>query len=74
MKANGFGRTAKRTPVKGREISWTQAHEGRMRRFNLEVLLVALIALAFLHVGGFSKELNDVSGCSSSPVLGILTL
>ena len=24
--------------------------------------------VAFLHVGGFSKELNDVSGCSASPV------
>jgi hypothetical protein len=26
--------------------------------------------VAFLHVGGFSKELNDVSGCSASPVDG----
>jgi len=34
--------------VKAGEISWTQAYERRMRRFNLEVVLVALIALALL--------------------------
>jgi hypothetical protein len=54
MKANGFGGTAKRTPVKGREISWTQSYEGRMRRFNLEVVLAALIALALLITWLFS--------------------
>jgi hypothetical protein len=48
MKANGLASTAKRTPVKGREDSWTQAYEIRMRRFNLEVVLVALIAIALL--------------------------
>jgi len=36
---------ARRTPVKGAEISWAQAYERRMRRFNLEVILVALSAL-----------------------------
>jgi hypothetical protein len=54
MKANGFGGTAKRTPVKGREVSWTQSYEGRMRRFNLEVVLAALIALALLITWLFS--------------------
>jgi hypothetical protein len=54
MKANGLARTAKRTPVKGREISWTQVYEGRMLRFNLEVVLVALIALALLITWLFS--------------------
>ena len=29
----------------GGETSWTQAYEKRMRRFNLEVISAALIAL-----------------------------
>ena len=31
--------------MRGREINWAQAYERRMRRFNLEVILVGLIAL-----------------------------
>ena len=40
--------TARRTSAKGREISWAQAYEKRMRIFNLEVILGALIALTLL--------------------------
>jgi hypothetical protein len=36
-----------------REISWTQAYERRMRRYNLEVILAALIALMILTTGLF---------------------
>ena len=37
----------------GGEISWAQAYERRMRRFNLEVILTALIALMILTAGLF---------------------
>ena len=39
-------RGPRRIPVRGEEIGWVQAYEGRMRRFNLEVVLVALSALS----------------------------
>ena len=48
MKTNGLVSTAKQSLVKSRESRWTQAYDSRMRRFNLEVVLVALIALALL--------------------------
>jgi hypothetical protein len=52
MKANGWVCTARRSPMKGTEINWAQAYEKRMRRFNLEVILIALSALtAWLFVG-----------------------
>jgi hypothetical protein len=34
--------------MKGTEMSWAQAYERRMRRFNLEVVLIALSALTAL--------------------------
>jgi hypothetical protein len=40
--------TASRTPMRVREISWAHAYERRMRRFNLEVISAALIALTLL--------------------------
>ena len=36
---------ARRYSAKVGEISWAQAYEKRMRRFNLEIISVALIAL-----------------------------
>ena len=39
---------ARRIAERGGEISWTKAYERRMRRFNLEVILFALIALVIL--------------------------
>ena len=36
---------ARRYPGVNREISWGQAYERRMRRFNLEILSAAVIAL-----------------------------
>ena len=39
---------ARRGPAGDGEISWAQAYERRMRRFNLEVISVALIALVIL--------------------------
>jgi hypothetical protein len=39
---------ADRNPAGHGEISWAQAYGRRMRRFNLEVISVALIALVIL--------------------------
>jgi hypothetical protein len=39
---------ARRSPAGHGEISWAQAYGRRMRRFNLEVISVALIALVIL--------------------------
>jgi len=39
---------ARRNPLRDGEISWAQAYERRMRRFNLEVISFALIALMIL--------------------------
>ena len=36
---------AKPYPTRDGEISWTQAYERRMRRFNLEIIAVAFVAL-----------------------------
>jgi hypothetical protein len=54
VKANGLVDAVRRASAKGREISWAQAYESRMRRFNVEVVLAALIVLAFLIVWFFS--------------------
>jgi hypothetical protein len=48
VKADGLVGAARRPSAKGRQISWAQAYEKRMRIFNLEVILAALIALALL--------------------------
>jgi hypothetical protein len=42
-------------PAGNRGISWAQAYQRRMRRFNLEVLSVALIAL-LIAIGFISIE------------------
>ncbi len=34
--------------LRGRESSWSQAYARRMRRFNLQVILAAFIALTLL--------------------------
>ena len=54
VKANGLLGVAKRTSERGREINWMQSYERRMRIFNLEVILAALIALAILIVWLFT--------------------
>jgi len=38
----------RRTPSRGGEIGWVQACQRRMRRYNLEIILSALIALVIL--------------------------
>jgi hypothetical protein len=50
VKANGLADAAKRISERGGEIGWAQSYERRMRIFNLEVVLAALIALAVLIV------------------------
>jgi hypothetical protein len=54
VKANGLLGAAKRTSERGAEINWMQSYERRMRIFNLEVILAALIALTILIVGLFT--------------------
>ena len=48
MKGNGLIAAARGSPVKDGEISWAQAYERRMRRFNLDVILFAFFALTLL--------------------------
>jgi hypothetical protein len=42
--------------VRGEETSWVQEYERRMRRFNLEVIVLALSALAVLTAWWFIAE------------------
>jgi len=51
VKVKGLFGASGRTPVGGGKISWTQAYDRRMRKFNLEVVLAALIALMILITG-----------------------
>jgi hypothetical protein len=53
MKADRSDGTADRTATKGKEIDWVQAYEKRMRRFNMEVVLAALLALILAIVSWF---------------------
>jgi hypothetical protein len=39
---------ARRGPMRDGEISWAKAYEKRMRRFNLEIILFALLSLPIL--------------------------
>jgi hypothetical protein len=48
VKAHGWIGAPRRIPVRDEEISWVQAYKRRMRRFNLEVILLALSALTIL--------------------------
>ena len=48
MKAHGWIGAPRRIPVRGEEISWVQAYQRLMRKFNLEVILAALSALTIL--------------------------
>jgi hypothetical protein len=46
---------AKRSSLEDGEISWAQAYEKRMRRFNLKVISLALVALVIL-IGFLSMD------------------
>jgi hypothetical protein len=45
VKTDRLAVVANRPPVMSGGIDWAEAYEKRMRRFNLEVVLAALIAL-----------------------------
>jgi hypothetical protein len=45
VKTDRWIAAASQSPARGENIDWAQAYEKRMPRFNLEVVLVALIAL-----------------------------
>ena len=48
MKVHGWIGAPRRIPVRDEKISWVQAYERRMRRFNLEVIVFALSALTLI--------------------------
>jgi cytoskeletal protein RodZ len=51
MKPNGSAGMARPTPqVLSQQLSWAEAYEKRMRRFNLKVVLAALGAIGWLSV------------------------
>ena len=47
----GFIGAARGSPVREGETTWAQVYERRMRRFNLEVISFALIALVIFRHG-----------------------
>jgi hypothetical protein len=48
VKANGLVDTADRTSASDQQVSWAQSYEKQMRRFNLTVVSVALVAITWL--------------------------
>jgi hypothetical protein len=50
VKANGLVGTANRTPENNQQLSWADAYQRRMRRFNLLVVSMAFIAITWLSV------------------------
>jgi len=50
VKANGLIGTANRTLESDQQFSWAHAYERRMRRFNLVVVSVALVAITWLSI------------------------
>ena len=56
VKAHGWIDAPRLIPVRDGEISWAQAYERRMRRFNLEVIVLALSALTILTAWLFIVE------------------
>jgi hypothetical protein len=50
VKANGLVDTADRTSTTDQQLSWAQSYEKRMRRFNLTVVSIALVAITWLTI------------------------
>jgi hypothetical protein len=50
VKINGLVCAAKRTSAIEQQLSWAQEYEKRMRRFNLMVVSVAFVAIAWLSI------------------------
>jgi hypothetical protein len=48
VKTNGLVCAAKRTSAIEQQLSWAQEYEKRMRRFNLMVVSIAFVAIAWL--------------------------
>lgn len=61
VKVDGISGAVRRTPVMVEETSWAKTYQKRMRRFNLEVVVLALgtlpilIAWIFVAWWAFSK-------------------
>ena len=67
MKAHGWISAPRRIPVRDQEVSWVQAYERRMRRFNLEVIVFALSALTILIAWFFSDRAGGVKAALNVP-------
>jgi hypothetical protein len=50
VKANGLVDTAHRTSASDQQVSWAQSYEKRMRRFNLGVVSLALVAIIWVSI------------------------
>jgi hypothetical protein len=50
VKANGLVDTADRTSASDQQLSWAHLYEKRMRKFNLMVVSIALVALTWLSI------------------------
>jgi hypothetical protein len=48
VKTNGLVCTAKRASASEQQLTWAQEYEKRMRRFNLMVVSIAFVAIAWL--------------------------
>ena len=59
---------AKRGPMRDGEISWAKAYEKRMRRFNLEIILFAVLSLPILILWLFGAWWAFFSSVPTRPV------
>jgi hypothetical protein len=48
VKSPGSIGAARKPLARGLDINWVRAYEKRMRRFNLEIILFALVSLTIL--------------------------
>jgi len=50
VKANGLLHAADGTSASDQQVSWAQSYEKRMRKFNLTIVSVALVAITWLSI------------------------
>jgi len=48
VKSPGSIGAAGKPPARGLDVNWARVYEKRMRRFNLEIILFALVSLTIL--------------------------
>jgi len=50
VKANGLLHAADGTSASDQQVSWAQSYEKRMRKFNLTIVSVAVVAITWLSI------------------------